>query len=192
MVPKYTYLEGGQYTEITNLVRTISDRLKKQRGRMPWDVVSEHVKGLRHDASEKDKLFRKRTASEILKSGFTTGCTDRAIVFLALARALGTPARYVETFEKQWLDNPNFNNIQGHVFVDIYDGQGRRGYEPTQGFVDVKNYKLNGKTHVPVADGLDFGELYVLERGIYKPRPVRLQTIAEIKKFARGFTARVN
>jgi len=188
MMPNYTYLEGGQYTEITDLVRDISNRLKREQKRTPWSIVSERVRGLRHDASNKDKLFRKRTASEILQSGFTTGCTDTAIAFLALVRALGTPARYVETFEKQWMDKPDFNNIQGHVFVDIFNGQGRRGYEPLRGFVNVDNYELNGKSYFPVAEGLDFGRLHVLKDGIYRPRPIKLQTISDIRKLARRLT----
>jgi hypothetical protein len=67
-----------------------------------------------------NKLFNQRTAEEILKDGFVTGCTDDAIVFLALLKALGVEAVYVESLEKSWLDAPmNEQMIRGHAFVKV-------------------------------------------------------------------------
>ena len=51
-------------------------------------------------------------------------------------------------------------------------------YEPKLGF---QGYKLENREYVPVARGLDFGELYLLENGKYKPKPIKLDTIPKLK-----------
>jgi len=67
-----------------------------------------------------NKLFNQRSAEEILKDGFVTGCTDDAIVFLTLLKALDIEAVYVESLEKNWLDAPmNEQMIRGHAFVKV-------------------------------------------------------------------------
>ena len=75
---------------------------------------------LKNENSQKNKLFRKRTATQILKDGFTTGCTDDAIIFIAMAKTKGFNPLYVEALEKKWLDAPmNERMVRGHAFVMI-------------------------------------------------------------------------
>src|SRR3990172_5707346 len=42
-----------------------------------------------------EKVFRKRTAADIIKDGYITGCTDADLVFVAIARTCGLPVKYV-------------------------------------------------------------------------------------------------
>jgi len=67
------------------------------------------------------EMFRKRGAEEIIKSGFTTGCTDSAIVFCTLVRAAGYPTKYIEVISKRWLDSKENEKkpIKGHVFAEV-------------------------------------------------------------------------
>lgn len=63
--------------------------------------ISGIVLMLRHERLEHTnkeewkRVFRKRSAEDILKSGVSYGCTDDAVVFVALARSCGIPAKYV-------------------------------------------------------------------------------------------------
>ena len=67
-----------------------------------------------------EKVFRKRTGVQILKDGYITGCTDAAILFITLTRASGIPTKYVETIDKEWLNNGG-NNYKGHIYTQVYD-----------------------------------------------------------------------
>ncbi len=68
----------------------------------------------------KNKVFRKRTAQEIIKDGFVTGCTDWALVFIVLTRAKNIPTKYIETIRRRWLDEGKDNEIEGHIFAEVY------------------------------------------------------------------------
>lgn len=63
--------------------------------------------------------FNTRTASEILESGYATGCTDFAIVFCAFLKELAIPYLYLDVLEKRWLDAPmEEKKVMGHAFVE--------------------------------------------------------------------------
>jgi hypothetical protein len=178
MIEDLTFLEEGKYTARANLVRNISEELK-QSTRTLWDAVSRYIANLKQDNSDKGDVFRKRTASEILESGYVTGCTDTALAFIVLARELGIPTKYVETFDEQGLQDTNAKRIQGHIFVDILvDGQWK-AYEPKKGFTGDNNYSMNGRRYIEVGKGLDFSEVYIKENGIYRPKPTNLQSLDE-------------
>lgn len=68
------------------------------------EAVGKCVGELRRDASGKSEEYRQRTGSQILESGYTTGCTDTALAFLVIARQLGIPSKYVETLNTDWLN----------------------------------------------------------------------------------------
>ena len=75
---------------------------------------------LKNEHSRKNKLFRNRTATQILKDGFTTGCTDDSIVFIAMAKTKGFSPLYIEALEKKWLNAPmSERRVRGHAFVMI-------------------------------------------------------------------------
>jgi transglutaminase-like putative cysteine protease len=178
MIEDLTFLEEGEYTARTYLVRSIAGELKESK-RTPWGAVSGYVAGLRHDNSDKGNLFRKRTASEILESRYVTGCTDTALAFIVLARELRIPTRYVETFDADWLQDTNANGIQGHIFVDVLSNGQWRVYEPKNGFTKDNNYTMNGRKYVEVGKGLDFSAVYIKENGVYRPQPTNLQSLDE-------------
>lgn len=67
-----------------------------------------------------EKLFRTRTAAEIINQKLITGCTDATIAFVVLARASEIPSKYVETIDKEWLETGK-RSISGHQYVQIYD-----------------------------------------------------------------------
>lgn len=66
----------------------------------------------------KEKNFRTRTAEEIIESKKLTGCTDYALVLIALMRASGYKTTYVEAIEEKWLQEGG-KNISGHVFAEV-------------------------------------------------------------------------
>jgi len=68
----------------------------------------------------KDRLFRKRTAHEILEQGIYPTCSDFGIVFKSLMIALEVPSVYVEMFHEDYLLDKKFH---GHVVVKIQAGE---------------------------------------------------------------------
>jgi hypothetical protein len=107
MLENIDFLGAGEFTIRDEVVSAAAKEItrKKNTAEFPREI-SRFVKGLKRNISNKAAEYRMRTASQIIKSGDATGCTDEAIVYAALARQLGIPARYVETFYTDWL---NFN-----------------------------------------------------------------------------------
>lgn len=114
-----------------------------------------------------ETLFRKRDASEIVKSGKYTGCTDVALVFLSLMRALRIKVTYLETIsEKTLADLIKYPEekfpISGHIFVRVF-------FDKMSVIVDPMNYQILLRNNLPVysmfpevvtiAEGKDFMEL---------------------------------
>lgn len=237
------FLGEGTFTKRDDFVRGVAEDLKKSDRSLLYEI-SEHVGDLKWDMSDKGELRNKRTGSEILQSGFVTGCTDVGLSFVVLARALDIPTKYVETFYKPWLDFTasekniqNANNfrrvnsdylrevdrflsdrgadvkkitknvydkwldfcddssvpteqlgnllkyngqcVEGHVFVDVFSNDKWSAYEPVRGFTKKGGYSMNIREYVEVGKGLDFSEVYIKERGVYRKDSANLQNLDE-------------
>jgi len=178
-IGELTFLEEGRFTQRDERVRDIVAQLKDSGG-SPWGAISKHVATIRSDDSNKIAEYRKRTGSEILEpSGHITGCTDRALAFIVLAREWGIPTAFVETYAKEWLENP-VGCIQGHIYTDLQIGENWKAYDPITGF--VKGARTGkGRTYVEVARGVDPGELYVAGR----EKSISILTFGDMVKFAK-------
>jgi hypothetical protein len=140
------------------------------------ESIRDYVARMRLDTSQKSSEWRRRTPAQIIKSEYVNGCTDVALVFIALARELGIPATYVETFEKSTQD-PNFDKSRGHIFVDVSIRRKWIRYDPTNGpTLEGKNI-VDGREYVEFGKGLDFFEVYPLKRGVYHGNPINMQNL---------------
>lgn len=72
-----------------------------------------------------DKVFRKRTGSQIIAEGYVTGCTDSALVFISIARASGLSTKYLETIDEKWLREGG-GSIGGHIYAEVYDDHNKQ------------------------------------------------------------------
>jgi hypothetical protein len=121
-----TFLEDGPLTIKTEYIYAISKKLNPT-GTIPLvyisNVLKYMVENLKNSRPEGwVKLFNTRTAEEILKSGFVTGCTDSALVFCTLMRAGGYATKYIEVISKRWLGldlNDTIEPIKGHAFAEV-------------------------------------------------------------------------
>ena len=176
MITDLTFLEEGSYTQRTKLVRKIADGIRKSPER-PLKQISVLVSSLKFDETTKPAEFRKRTASEVLESGYVTGCSDVGIAFLVLAREFGIPAKYIETLSKDFIEHPS-KCVEGHVFAEIFWDGKWRPHEPKRGFNKENKFILNGRIYVEVGAGLDFSGVYLKNAdGEYEAEPINLQDI---------------
>ena len=198
MIDDIDFLEGdGKFT-----IRDESIRETAELARINHDspivavntYLDNHLLQITYDGSDDKKRrseFRKRTASEILKSGYSNGCTDDALAFIALARELGIPTKYVETFDQEWLSNPNTNQIFGHVFVDVLVDGNWRAYDPRSGFTSNNEYTRYGKTYAEIGKGLDFSEVFIRENKGYRTEPLNLD-LQTLDKVIRTFSPSIS
>jgi hypothetical protein len=115
--------EGGQ-TRTTAEIKHLTSSIGGDSRDMIIKMLSK-LASLKYSGFDQ-KLFRKRTADQILKDGFTTGCTDSAIAFVAMSRACGLPTKYVETISVDWLKNGNENSIEGHQYAQVWMKEEKR------------------------------------------------------------------
>ncbi len=165
--PKY-FLGEGKFTQRNEFIRKIATDLKRNYGSKEdlLKRISNYIHGVMNDQTHNPITFRKRTASQILQDNYETGCTDRALVFLVLARELGIPARYVETLNEDWIKgNKPPMPVLGHIFTDVFINGSWKVHEPFRGFTEGDKYTLSDRIYIPVGRGLDFSELDTFPEG---------------------------
>jgi hypothetical protein len=179
--PNY-YLGEGKYTSRDDHVKnSLAFILKLKNRESPAGKISYYLFNFLGHQPFSEDVFRKRTASQIISSGFSTGCTDDAIVFCALAREAGIPAKYIETLNKKNLhDRPR--KVEGHVFAEIFIDDRWRVYEPLQGFSSIEGFWLGEDEYLKVGEGLDFSSLITPQGQIFD-----LDTVPKIKAIRDSF-----
>lgn len=147
------------YTKIESLYNWIHTKIKRTS-----------------DMELKRKYKFQRTAREIWESGFSTGCTDWALLFATLSRQIGIPTTFLHTVEYNWLkklkNGESFDVAVGHSFCECYYEGKWILVDPTVCEIvrdyEVKKivlpYKLIGPTYefVPYFRGLDLGKTMTL------------------------------
>lgn len=128
------FLKEGEQTKITENISKISSEFTEADFDLIIQITKWIHKNLKpnHDKKMKTEVFRKRTADQIIKDGFTTGCTDVALVFIALARAKKIPTKYVEAIRRKWIESGDEDFIEGHVFAEVYINNRWHIIDPTE------------------------------------------------------------
>ena len=193
-IEEINWLKEGEFTGIDSNVRKLARQLHEEipYGTRFLQKVGNFLSKLKKGDYRLSREFRRRNGSQIAQDkNFTEGgCTDKALVFLVLARERRMPCKYVETFYEPWLQEyPETGPIQGHVFTDIFlDGQWR-SWDPQSGPTNGDGYSLGDRRYVEAGKGLDFSGVYLKINGVYQPHPRRLQTRGELLKAAREIKA---
>ena len=124
-------------THITSFVEEIANQFSSEN---PFVLIFEIIAYLNNNLTQrvdnKTDVFRNRTAEQILKDGYATGCTDYTLAFLVLARSLGFTAEYVELLEINWLKG-NDENIIGHVEAKVTIQGSGYFVDPTHGSISI-------------------------------------------------------
>jgi len=158
-----TFLEEGAFTPIDKVVREKAKELEAKAKEKNTSIFLELSLYL-HSLEAKNKNFsefRKRDSSEIIESNYRFDCTDLALVDLSILRSLGYPSIYIETIKEDCLKDPK-KSILGHVFTKVKLNQTWKLRDPYFGFRAGERYNLKTDTFIPLAQGLDFSELYTL------------------------------
>lgn len=149
------YLNTGEQSEITPTIMEIVSDIQGTTLEKIQSIFDKGKEILERKSEFNEEIFRRRTADQILKDRYITGCTDAGILFVTIARASGIPTKYVETVKKDWLEQENLSlSISGHV----YDKENKKWI-----WVDPMNMEINNspenKDYVVVAKGLDSWDL---------------------------------
>lgn len=153
------FLAEGEQTKISETITAAAQTFTNAGISLVFEILSWTHSHLSQspDPAIKNELFRKRTADEIIRSGFATGCTDYALAFIALARASGIPAQYVETIKKSWIESPDMNRLEGHVFSEVLIKETWYVVDPQGGSVRLWYPNL----YVIAGKGLDSWDLHM-------------------------------
>ena len=135
---------------------------------MRW--IRAHIKST-NDIELSRKLKFQRTAKEIWESGFSTGCTDWATIFVTFARQIGIPSTILHTAEKEFVEDvkngKDINICRGHSFCECYFKDKWILVDPTfrriENNYDCNNIHLSYKVgnsydYIPYYRGLDLGK----------------------------------
>jgi len=183
-----TFLEDGNFTQKDEIVKRISEQIMEFNIEKSIKSLVDYVKNIKFSDIRKNVDFRKRTASDIIKSEYVTGCTDNALVFAAISRQLKIPAKYVETFEEDWLEHGSLEYVQGHVFIDLKIENSWKIYDPIKGPRLYNEYITNGKHYTVIGKGLDFSELYLKKLdGGYESTAICIDNVDLMKGSAEKF-----
>jgi hypothetical protein len=137
------YLSEGKQTKLTeniiNIANTINgDGLNFVGNALLW--LDKNLKQLPPEI-DKNKIFRKRTADDIISDGYASGCTDYALAFIALCRAKHISTKYIEVVKCSWLESDGTGTIRGHVFAECFIDDNWIQIDPQRATIHIKqNY----------------------------------------------------
>lgn len=129
MAPKFDdvsyYLGEGELTKKTDFIKLVASKIEgnsdeeKIKNLLVWMNLNVKRKFGIKDSKKFDK-----TAEEILISKERTGCSDSAVLFSTIVRAMGIPAMQILTFDKDWgvkLDKgEDTKGVFGHFYVGVF------------------------------------------------------------------------
>jgi transglutaminase-like putative cysteine protease len=146
-MPLWMFLRETALTQQGPGVRRLVRELGGPEDRLPLlHALSDHIVGAlpyTHDVTEVGQ-----GAEEVIEAGGGV-CTDHAHVFIACARNLGIPARYVSGY---LMMNDRVEQEAMHAWAEAHvDGLGWVGF-------DVSNRHSPDSRYVRVATGLDYGD----------------------------------
>jgi len=138
------FLEPGGQTQLTDSIKDTARQFRANDLDLILKILAWIQKNIKEDSSPeiKNRLFRKRTAGEIIESKLATGCTDYALAFIALARAKGVPTKYIEAIRNKWLDIGDENFIEGHVFAECFINGKWHIIDPQEGTIKVSHQRF--------------------------------------------------
>lgn len=109
-------IKTGKQTKITENINKIAQKMSGDDISLV-NQISQNI----HSMKVKDKKGPDftRTADEILKSGWCSGCHEEGVVFSALLRVKGIPNTYIQALDKNAVKSFDKNNpnLKGHVFL---------------------------------------------------------------------------
>ena len=119
------YLEDGDLTKQTEFIKYISSRIEGDtEGRRIRNLIVWMNRNLPRIHGEKDKRKFRKSAEDIINEKRRTGCSDSALIFTTLCRAMGIPAMQVITFDKDWAEKADRgednNTTRGHFYSAVY------------------------------------------------------------------------
>lgn len=137
-----------------------------------------------------EKMFRKRTAPEILESGYVKGCTDRAKLFTYVTRTFGYPTLYVEAMEKKWIDDFKTGSmkVSEHIFCDVLVSGRWIPFDPSHGLVNIEDgcYMMDKNSpYVVLCKGQNFDEMHLEINGELEKEKTRMTSLDDIRKAVR-------
>lgn len=94
----------------------------------------------RRNPEEWKKLFRNRTAEEILKTKISYGCADTVTLFLAITRGCGIPSKFIE--------GKRIGKSGSHSWAQVLIGEKWVDVDPTKGLNGI-GFNLEKSKHGP-------------------------------------------
>lgn len=169
----HQWLAEGEQSKITPRIKEIA---VSQKGKHEFEYMLNLLdwirKNLTHDTEHWKEFIRRRTADDVVASGFSTGCGDDALVFCTLARAGGIPTVFIEAPYKDWLVRELDGRFDNHCFAHVYVGDKEYLIDPTRGNIGIGSLKAvgGGIEYVVMNEGLDMWEFGIKNWDEYKEK----------------------
>lgn len=152
------WLQEGAQTKITPEIKKLAKQLKGSNDlETIFNILFWIKKNLTFIKSWKwrERHLCTQTAEQIVKSKKSSGCGDKAIVFIALIRANGIPAKYVDAVDLDWLKAKNPKFVSDHIFVDVWIFNKWYIVDPTIGTINLSYLWPMGKKFLVYKKALD-------------------------------------
>lgn len=153
------FLHEGKLTKLTDALR---DKSKELQGNTPQETILRVIEFIqrkinfqnleKEDHEQWKRVFRSRSAQEILESMTTYGCSDTTIVFVTLLRSAGIPATFVTG---KRLDPNGGYRSGGHAWSRVWMDDKWQEVDPSGSGMGFDHEKASHGPYAILSESLD-------------------------------------
>jgi len=180
------YLKEGAQTKITPRIKKLAEKIDGEGLEFAFNLLiflQKHLRNLYCSPKKYQEYLKnyhlRKTADEILTERLAPTCGEKALIFAAICRAKGIPAKIIEGALYEFLKDQSDEHVRTHAFVEIFVG--RRWYlvDPSRGLIGVnKTLQTFFPPYAgwePLWEGLDFWDMGFFDHETFMKQAVEFK-----------------
>lgn len=180
------YLKEGAQTKTTPRIKSLAEKIDGEGFEFIFNLLNflqKHLRDLYRSPMKYQEYLKKhhlrKTADELLAERLAPTCGEKALIFAAICRAKGIPAKMIEGALYEFLEDQSDEHVRTHAFVEIFVG--RRWYlvDPSRGLIGVnKTLQTFFPPYArwePLWEGLDFWDMGFFDHETFMEQAVEFK-----------------
>lgn len=177
----YCWLKEGKQNKVTSQIKQIAKNFSGDDLKKVVKIINFINKEIEicKDQNKVLSIFAQRSADQVLRDKFSTGCHDIDLLFVTFARAVGLPAKYICGIDKLSPKNTS------HCFSEVYISDKWFLVDVSRGTIEIHPEKSTFyKNNFVIGIGFDSWDIGIRSFKDWKGKSQKIEkSLIKINKF---------